>query len=81
MDLIKLLDTNNLHILLQAINEAYSKGELPESWTVAKIICIFKKGDSSLPENDIPISLLDAFYKLCAKLILNRSHRRSIYFS
>jgi hypothetical protein len=61
-----------LHILLQAINEAYSKGELPETWTVAKIICIFKKGDASLPENYRPISLLDAVYKLYAKLILNR---------
>ncbi len=31
MDLIKLLDAKNLHIILLAINEAYVKGELPVS--------------------------------------------------
>jgi hypothetical protein len=62
--------------LLQAINDAYSKGELPESWSVAKIICIFKKGYSPLPENYRPISLLDAIYKLYAQLILNRMQQQ-----
>jgi hypothetical protein len=39
---------------------------------VAKIICIFKKGDFLLPENYRPISSSDAFYKLYAELVLNR---------
>ncbi len=43
MDLIKLLDTSNLHIVLQAMIDAYAKGALPESWTVAMIICFLKK--------------------------------------
>ncbi len=76
IDFIKLLDANNLRILLQAINEAYSKGKPQASWKVAKIMCIFKKGDSSLPENYRPISLLDVVYKLYAKLIRKRMQQQ-----
>jgi hypothetical protein len=76
MDVVKMLDTSNLLLLVDAVNTAYSKGELPHTWTVAKIICIFKKGDSTLPENCRPTSLLDAFYELYAKLILNRIQKQ-----
>jgi hypothetical protein len=72
LDLLKLLDTTNLLIVLEASNDAHIKGELPTSWTLAKMICLFKKEDSSLPEDYQPFSLLDAFYKLYARVILNR---------
>ena len=72
MDVLKFLNATNLQILLEAINDAYSKGEIPLTWTVAKVICIFKKGNAHLPVNYRPISLLESIYKLYAKMILNR---------
>ena len=45
-------------------------------WHDARVVAIFKKGDTSLPANYRPISLLSAGYKLYASILLQRLKRR-----
>ena len=45
---------------------------IPEEWRIANIACIFKKGNTSLPNNYRPISLVTVGYKIFASILLNR---------
>ena len=58
--------------LLRLCNHCWEDQNIPKSWRIAKVVLLFKKGDSSLPENYRPISLLPIGYKVLAALI----HRR-----
>ena len=44
----------------------------PESWKLARIILLFKKGDPANCENYRPISLLSIGYKTLAAILLSR---------
>ena len=57
---------------LQFSNHVWCKHDIPETWHLAKVACLFKKGDASCPENYRPISLLPIGYKLFSSMILNR---------
>ena len=50
----------------------WSQKQVPDSWHLARVSAIFKKGDQSLCSNFRPISLLSAGYKLFALVLLNR---------
>ena len=49
-----------------------SKGVFPEQLKVAKVIPLFKKGDSFVYTNYRPMSLLSCFHKLFAKFMKMR---------
>ena len=48
------------------------KKEIPAEWHIAKIACLYKKGDPSVPENYRPISLLSVGYKAFASVLFQR---------
>eukprot|EP00959_Pyramimonas_sp_CCMP1952_P234457 4898987-Pyramimonas_sp.AAC.1 len=45
---------------------------MPESWRGAPILTIFKKGDTSGPSNDRPISSLAVLRRVLASIIMHR---------
>ena len=50
----------------------FMNGIFPENCTIAKIISIFKKGDTQNPINYRPTSILICFSKISERLILTR---------
>ena len=58
--------------LLHIYNLSLSTGVVPNKLKIAKVIPIFKRGDSHLPNNYRPISLLSVFSKLLEKVMYNR---------
>ena len=46
--------------------------EIPTESEIARIVSIYKKGDTEKPENYRPISLLQSIYKIYASLIQKR---------
>ena len=58
--------------LLTLCNTCLDSGPIPCSWRSASVVTVFKKGDTSLPSNYRPISLLAVGYKVLAALILHR---------
>ena len=45
-------------------NSIYMKKDIPAEWHIAKIECLYKKGDPAVPENYRPISLLPVVFAL-----------------
>src|SRR6266568_8089003 len=60
--------------LLHLFNRSLIQGVVPDSMKIAKVIPLFKKGDSTSPGNYRPISLLSFFSKLLEKIIFNRMY-------
>ena len=57
-------------IPLQIIfNKSLSQCIYPTSWKIANVIAIFKKGDSSLPSNYRPISLISCVGKVMERVV------------
>ena len=62
-----------LPVYTKLFNLIFDSGVIPESWTVGIMKPIYKnKGDSKLPENYRPITLLSCFGKLFTSMINNR---------
>ncbi|XP_057312380.1 uncharacterized protein LOC130653901 [Hydractinia symbiolongicarpus] len=57
--------------LSHIINLSINTSTVPSAWKVAKVAPIFKSGDSSLPENYRPISILPVLSKILEKAIHN----------
>ena len=53
-------------------NASLQCGRVPDSFKIAKVIPIYKKGDTSCMSNYRPISLLPVFDKILEKLVCNR---------
>lgn len=53
-------------------NRIFLDGKFPDSWKEATIVPIFKKGNSKMVQNYLPISLLPIIGKLMEKLIHTR---------
>ena len=53
-------------------NQIWQSAEIPTSWHIAKIACLYKKGDPAMPDNYRPISLLPIGYKIFSSLLLQR---------
>ena len=58
--------------LLHIISHCWTCKDIPDSWRVSKVVLLFKKGDTSLPSNYRPISLLPVGYKVLAALLHQR---------
>ena len=54
------------------INQIFNTGIFPDKLKIAKVVPIFKKGDDTLPNNYIPISLLPVISKVIEQIICNQ---------
>ena len=72
MELFKLMDAENRNLLLTIINHWWSNKQAPEAIFRARVVSIFKKGNTDLPENYRPISLLTTVYKVYMIMIRKR---------
>ena len=63
--------SENINIV-HAFSDSKSPGCVPDSLKIAKVIPIFKKGDTANPSNYRPISLRSIFHKLLEKLMYMR---------
>ncbi|GBP58848.1 LINE-1 retrotransposable element ORF2 protein [Eumeta japonica] len=61
-------------VLTDIFNEILNT--IPQQWTEANIILLYKKADKYETGNYRPISLMSNIYKLFAKIILNRIEKR-----
>ena len=72
---VKIVKDNKIIILqplLYLFNLSLDKGVVPDNMKLAKVIPVFKKGDSDIPSNYRPISLLSVFDKLIEKIVHKR---------
>lgn len=60
---------------LQLLNKCWRTKTIPDSWKIAKITPIFKKGDRSNCENYRGISLLNTAYKIYSKIVTARLNK------
>ena len=67
-----LADPRALKTLLTLCNACLASGSVPCAWKGSSVMMLFKKGDTYLPSNYRPISLLAVGYKVLASLILSR---------
>ena len=72
MELLKWLNTENRTLLLKLFNEWWRHKNAPDELFLARVVPIFKKGDTDVAANYRPISLLSSFYKVYMILIRER---------
>ena len=66
------MDTENKRYILDMLNEWWNNEDIPEDMLKARIVLIYKQGDTNKYGNYIPISLLNSMYKLFAAVIQKR---------
>ena len=71
-ELFKELSEENLEELRELLNHWWVEEEIPEETLRARVVLIYKKGDTSLYENYRPISLLNTTYKVFAAILKMR---------
>ena len=69
IELFKELETNSKKKLLHQINQIWMAESITEDQLLARVVLIYKKGDTNLCENYRPISLLNSVYKILASAI------------
>ena len=62
-------------LLTELLNKVWEQKQIPDNWRLASVVSIFKKGDTSMPENYRPISLLVVGYKVLASILIDRLKR------
>ena len=72
MELYKWLDTDNRQFVLNLINTWWIERKAPEDLFIARVVPIYKKGDTDNAANYRPISLLNSAYKIYMMLIRSR---------
>ena len=72
IDVIKLVKNEIIEGLAIIINLSVLEGKVPDLLKVAKIIPVYKNGDTCSPSNYRPISLLSIFDKILEKIIYLR---------
>ena len=72
MELFKWMNFTNRSWMLQLINIWWQDKCAPHDVFLARVVSIFKKGDTDLPENYRPISLLNSMYKIYMIMIRKR---------
>ena len=68
--LLKLVKHDLISPITNIVNQTLSTGIFPDRLNIAKVIPIYKKGDSLLAENYRPISLLSSLSKIFEKVML-----------
>ena len=71
-ELMKWLNPINRTRLLDCLNDWYINENLPENIALARVVPIFKKGDTDNAANYRPISLLKSIYKIYTIIIRQR---------
>lgn len=71
-ELFKVCDDETIELIRKLFNEIIKEANIPKQWLESKIILIHKKGDRAKIKNYRPITKTSHFYKLFAKVILNR---------
>ena len=83
--MIKYLTDNTLKALSFIFNLSYVHGQYIECFKVAKVLTIFKKGDTKNVTNYCPISLLPCFSKILERIthsrLYNFLHNRKFFFA
>jgi sorting nexin-29 len=72
MELIKYADPLLHWRLLHIINQCWLTCKVPESWKIAEVISLFKKGDCRECKNYRGLSLLNTLYKIYARIVNKR---------
>ena len=72
MELLKWLNAANRQLLLRLINSWWQSKEAPTELFLARVVLLFKKGDTDNAANYRPISLLSSLYKVYMIMIRRR---------
>ena len=72
MELLKWLNAANRQLLLRLINSWWQSKEAPTELFLARVVPLFKKGDTDNAANYRPISLLSSLYKVYMIMIRQR---------
>ena len=71
-EIIKELSEENLQHVLDTVTSWWTNEDISEEELTARVVLIYKKGDTNKFDNYTPISLLSTLYKLFASIL----HRR-----
>ena len=63
------MDTESLEEIRQVLNHFFETEQMPEGYLRARVVLIFKKGQTQAFENYRPISLLSSFHKVIEKIV------------
>ena len=66
------MSEDKLENILALLTKLWNEEEVPEEELEARVVLIYKKGDTNKFENYRPISLLNTLYKLFAALLQRR---------
>ena len=69
---IKLIAKEMLPAITHIVNLSISKQQFPQSWKMAKVVPLLKKGDPLQPKNYRPVSLLPIFSKILEKAVFTQ---------
>jgi len=72
IEMLQLAGDSVLECIAYLFNEVLFSCEAPGNWKESCIAVLFKKGDTALPENYRPITLLPILYKLFSRVIWGR---------
>ena len=72
MELFKWMNKQSRARILDIVNGWWSTSQIPEDACLGRVVPLYKKGDTYLPSNYRPISLLNSVYKIYMCLIRNR---------
>ena len=61
---LKLLPAAWILVITCLMNNLFSNSMYPQSWAIAKLLTIFKKGDKRLPENYRGITIINCLTKV-----------------
>ena len=67
--LLKIIGNSVSPLLVLLVNQSFQSGIFPDKVKIAKVISLFKKGNTELPSNYRPISILSIFSKIFEKLM------------
>lgn len=73
--IIKMCAKGLYESLTDFINLTFLSGQFPQSWKLANVIPLFKKGDRQLKVNYRPISLLPSLSKIAERVVFTRLYR------
>ena len=73
MELFKEMDNESMEGIRELLNKWWQEEDIPIDTLKARVVLIYKKGDTSKYENYRPISLLNAIYKNYAGIIQKSS--------
>ena len=66
------MNDDNLELILNIIHKWWNQEDISEEELRARVVLIFKKGDTNKFDNYRPISLLNTLYKLFAAILQRR---------